>query len=73
MIVKILGTGCANCKQLEKLAREAAASADLSPTFEKVTDIPAIMGYGVISTPALVIDDEVKSTGRVPSRGEITG
>ena len=73
MIIKILGIGCANCKNLEKLAREVAVSTGLSPTFEKVTDLPSIMGYGVMSTPALVINDEVMSTGRVPSRGEITG
>ena len=71
MIVKILGTGCANCKNLEKLSREVAAASGLSPTFEKVTDIAEIMGYGVLSTPALVIDDEVKASGRIPSRSEI--
>ena len=73
MIVKILGTGCANCKTLEKLAREAAAEAGVEPDFEKVTDLPSIMAYGVMSTPGLVIDEHVVSTGRVPSKGEIAG
>ena len=73
MIVKILGTGCANCKTLEKLAREAAAEAGLEPAVEKVTELPAIMAYGVMSTPGLVIDERVVSSGRVPSRVEIAG
>ena len=52
MIVKILGTGCSNCKHLEQVTREAASEAGLSPTIAKVTDLPAIMAYGVMSTPS---------------------
>jgi small redox-active disulfide protein 2 len=73
MIVKILGTGCPNCKRLEAVAREAASQVGVSPTFEKVTHIPDIMAYGVMQTPGLVIDDEVVATGRIPSRKEIIG
>ena len=71
MIVKILGTGCPNCKRLEAVAREAAAEAGLSPTFEKVTDIPAIMAYGLMHTPGLVVDEQLMSAGRIPARSEI--
>ena len=73
MNVKILGTGCPNCQRLERLTREAAAEAGLAVHVEKVTDIADIMGYGVMSTPGLVVDEQVKSSGRVPSRSEIAG
>ncbi len=65
MLVKILGPGCKNCVALEKAAREAIARLGLDATVEKVTDYPTIAGYGVMSTPALVVDEEVVSTGRV--------
>ncbi|MGD0321013.1 MAG: thioredoxin family protein [Acidimicrobiales bacterium] len=73
MNVKILGTGCANCKRLEGLVKEAASDAGLELEVEKVTEIPAIMAYGVMSTPGLVVNDEVKVSGRVPSKAEIAG
>jgi small redox-active disulfide protein 2 len=73
MIVKILGSGCSNCKRLEALTREAATQSGLSPTFEKVTGIPDIMAYGVMHTPALVIDERVVASGRVPSQDELKG
>jgi small redox-active disulfide protein 2 len=73
MDVKILGTGCPNCQRLEKLAREAAAEAGIDATFEKVTDIAAILGYGMMSTPGLVVDGQVRSSGRIPSRSEVNG
>lgn len=69
--VKILGTGCANCRKLESVAREAAASAGIDAEFTKVTDIDAILAYDVLSTPGLVINDKVVSSGRIPSRAEI--
>ncbi|HVA24760.1 MAG TPA: thioredoxin family protein [Chloroflexota bacterium] len=71
MNVKILGTGCSNCKRLEALVREVAAAQHLQPEIDKVTDIPAIMAYGIMHTPGLVIDGEMKASGRVPSKAEV--
>ncbi len=73
MDVKILGTGCSNCKRLEALVREVAATEHLQPAIDKVTDIPAIMAYGIMHTPGLVIDGEVKASGRIPSKAEVAG
>ena len=69
--IKILGSGCANCRKLEAVAREAAAAAGVQAQFVKVTDVGAIMAYDVLSTPGLVIDDKLVSSGRIPSREEI--
>lgn len=69
--VKILGTGCANCRKLEAVAREAAASAGIAAEFSKVTDIDAILAYGVMATPGLVIDEKLVSSGRIPTQAEI--
>ncbi|HQR19634.1 MAG TPA: thioredoxin family protein [Burkholderiaceae bacterium] len=69
--VKILGTGCANCRKLEATAREAAASAGVAAEFSKVTDIDAILAYGVMATPGLVIDEKLVSSGRIPTQAEI--
>jgi small redox-active disulfide protein 2 len=71
MNVKILGPGCANCKTLERNTRDALEQADYNATVEKVEDMADIMKYGVMSTPSLVVDDEVVVTGRVPSAKEI--
>lgn len=71
MIIKILGTGCARCNQLEKLARDAVAELGIEASFEHVRDMDAIMAYPVMTTPALVVDEEVKAAGRMPSRDEI--
>jgi len=71
MNVKILGTGCSNCKRLEALVREVAAAQHLQPEIDKVTDIPAIMAYGIMHTPGLVIDGEMKASGRVQSKAEV--
>jgi small redox-active disulfide protein 2 len=71
MEIKILGGGCAKCDRLEALAREAAAEQGIEATFIKVKDLDAIMAYDVLSTPALVINDAVKSSGRVPRKDEI--
>ena len=71
MEIKILGAGCPNCKRLEKLAREAAAELGLEATFTKVQDFDKIMAYDIISTPALVVDEVVKVSGRVPRKAEI--
>ncbi|MBE9507802.1 MAG: TM0996/MTH895 family glutaredoxin-like protein [Chloroflexi bacterium] len=71
MEIKILGGGCARCERLEGLAREAADGLGVEATFTKVKEIDAIMAYDVMSTPALVIDEEVKSSGRIPRKKEI--
>jgi small redox-active disulfide protein 2 len=72
MEIKILGMGCPKCKRLEELAREAAGDLGVEATFTKVKDMDAIMAYEVMSTPALVIDEEVKSSGRIPRKEEIS-
>jgi small redox-active disulfide protein 2 len=69
--VKILGPGCANCRKLEAVAREAAASAGVQAEFIKVTDMKAIMGYDILATPGLVIDEKVVASGRMPTQAEI--
>ena len=71
MIIKILGTGCSNCKKLEENTRKAVEELGIEATIEKVTDIKEIMKYGVMKTPALVVDEKVKTMGRVPKSEEI--
>jgi len=71
MEFKILGTGCPKCKRLEELTRQAAQEANVDGNFEKVTDINDIMSYSITSTPALVINGKVVSSGRVPQKEEI--
>ena len=73
MDIKILGMGCPKCKRLEKMAREVASEEGVSATFDKVQDMDAIMAYGVAMTPALVIDEKVVCSGRLPSKSEIAG
>jgi len=69
--IQILGTGCAKCIKLTENARKAAEEAGVPYEIEKVTDIKTIMSYGVMMTPALAIDGEVKSVGKVLPVGEI--
>lgn len=71
MIVKVLGPGCNNCKNLEKATRQALADLGLDATVEKVTDYPTVVGYGVMATPALVVDEKLVVSGRVPTAAEI--
>ena len=71
MQIKVLGPGCANCKKLEANVLEAVAQLNVDVDIEKVDDIAEIMSYGLLSTPSLVVDGEVKSSGRVPSVAEI--
>ena len=71
MEIKILGTGCTKCKALEKATINVLAELDIAANVSKVEDIMQIMNYGVISTPALVIDEKVVIKGRVPSENEI--
>ncbi|TRZ70185.1 MAG: thioredoxin family protein [Bacteroidetes bacterium] len=71
MEIKILGPGCVKCRSLDKLTREVVEKNGISATITKVEDILEIIKYGVMSTPALVIDEKVVITGRVPSADEI--
>ena len=71
MNIKILGTGCTNCKNLEKATYNAVAELDLDANISKVEDIQQIMSYGIMRTPALVVDEKVIMYGRVPSVSEI--
>lgn len=71
MEIKILGSGCAKCKTLEKLTREVVEQNGIDATITKVEDILEIMKYGIMSTPALVVNEKVEIKGRVPSSEEI--
>jgi len=71
MEIKVLGPGCPRCEQTERHIREAAADAGLEAEIEKVTDVMEIAKYGVFGTPAVVIDGEVKSVGKIPEKEEI--
>ncbi len=71
MIIKVLGPGCNNCKNLERVTKEAVDALGIDATIEKVTDYPTIVGYGVISTPALVIDGKLVLSGRVPTSSQV--
>ncbi|MGJ0558400.1 thioredoxin family protein [Methylocystis sp.] len=71
MIVKVLGPGCHNCRNLENATRRALESLGTTAELEKVTDYATIARYGVMATPALVIDERVVCSGRVPGDAEI--
>jgi len=72
MYIKILGTGCARCNQLEKTTREVVKELDLDANIEEVKDMRQIMSYNILTTPALVINEQVVSSGKVPAKAEIT-
>ncbi len=71
MEIKVLGPGCPKCDQTANLVKEALAEAGVEATAEKVTDVMEIAGYGVFGTPAVVIDGEVKSVGKIPAKDDI--
>lgn len=73
MEIKVLGTGCAKCKKLLAEAQQAVERSGQAASVVKVEDLQAIMAHGVRQTPALVIDGQVRSTGRVPAADEIAG
>lgn len=73
MLIKILGSGCAKCQRLEQLTREAAAELGIDAQFDHVRELDKIMAYPIMTTPALVIDEAVKVSGRMPSKDEISG
>jgi small redox-active disulfide protein 2 len=71
MTIKVLGTGCANCKNLEKVTQLVITEMGIIAQIEKVEDIQKIMAYGIMRTPALVIDEKIVLYGRVPSVNEL--
>jgi small redox-active disulfide protein 2 len=71
MEIKVLGPGCARCKQTTAHVKEAVAEYGIEANIEKVTDAMEIAGYGVFGTPAVVIDGDVKCVGKIPSKEEI--
>ena len=71
--IKVLGTGCANCKTTLKLIEEAAKAKGVAIELEKIEDLQSIMSYGVMSTPGVVVDGKVVHAGGVPSRDKIAG
>ncbi|MCJ7521670.1 MAG: thioredoxin family protein [Dehalococcoidia bacterium] len=72
MNIKILGTGCAKCNHVEQTAREVVKELGIDATIEEVKDIKKIMEYNVLITPGLVVNEEVVSSGRIPSKAEVT-
>ena len=73
MEIKVLGPGCPKCEETEKLVKEAVAESGLEVSITKVKDIMEIAKHGVFMTPAVVVDGEVKSVGKVPSKEDIKG
>jgi len=69
--IQVLGTGCPKCKKLTEAAEQAAKGLGIEYTLEKVTDINEIVGFGVMMTPALVVDGVVKCVGRIPNETEL--
>ena len=72
LIIKVLGSGCANCKKLEAITRQSVSTLGIEAEVIKVTEYPEIMKYNILSTPGLVINEKVVSSGRIPSEAEIT-
>ena len=73
MDIKVLGPGCPKCQQTEKVVKEAVTEAGVEAQIEKVTDTMEIAGYGVFGTPAVVVDGEVKSVGKIPKKQDVIG
>ena len=72
LTIKVLGSGCANCKKLEAITRQTILKMGIEAEVIKVTEYPDIMKYNVMSTPGLVVNEKVVSSGRIPSEAEIT-
>ena len=71
MDIKVLGPGCPKCHETERLVREVVTESSMDAKIEKVTDLMKIAGYGVFGTPAVVVNGEVKSVGKIPKKEEI--
>ncbi|HEX5807311.1 MAG TPA: thioredoxin family protein [Anaerolineales bacterium] len=72
LTIKVLGSGCANCKRLEQIARKVISDMSVEADVIKVTDYNDIMSYNILSTPGLVINEKVMSHGRIPTPAEVT-
>ncbi len=72
LTIKVLGSGCANCKRVEQIARKVVEDMSLEAEIVKVTEYPEIMKYNIMSTPGLVINEKIVSTGRIPTPAEMT-
>jgi small redox-active disulfide protein 2 len=72
LTIKVLGSGCANCKRVEQIARKVVADMSIEADVIKVTDYNDIMAYNVLSTPGLVVNEKLVSTGRIPTPAEVT-
>ncbi|MBM4446188.1 MAG: thioredoxin family protein [Chloroflexi bacterium] len=72
MNIKVLGPGCARCYELEKTAREAVKELGIDATVEEIKDMSKIIAYNILTTPGLVINEQVVSSGKVPSKAEVT-
>jgi len=72
MKIKILGTGCAKCHQLEQTARQVIKDLAVNATIEEVKDMKKIMEYPILTTPGLVVNEELVCSGRIPSKSEVT-
>jgi small redox-active disulfide protein 2 len=72
LTIKILGSGCANCKQVEKIARKVVEEMALEAEVIKITDYTDIMAYNILSTPGLVVNEKVVCSGRIPTPAEVT-
>ncbi len=71
MEIKVLGPGCAKCSKAEKLVQEVIKETGVDATVEKVTDMMQIASYGVFETPSVIIDNEVKCTGKIPKKADV--
>ncbi len=71
MVIKVLGSGCANCKEVKVLAADVAKELGVEATIEEVTDVKDIMGYGVMQTPGIVIDEKLIGAGGVPTKQQM--
>ncbi len=72
LVVKVLGSGCENCKKVEQVARQALEVLDVEASIVKVTDYAKIMQYPIMATPGLVINEKLVCAGRIPSEAEVT-
>ncbi len=70
--IKVLGPGCANCQKVEQIAKKVVSTLNADATVQKVTDMKEILRYSILSTPGLVVNEQVVCAGRIPSEAEVT-